>query len=241
MKFTTTPDYTTIDGRNPKPIPGSLISFIQNLYPNPLFTKDDLQPLTCHLSTSMGPNGPSMKTSLDDLKILPDQLMEDLFTLANDEDNVLAEFFRIRPYADLEATKDRDPTLRRLAELDDKEGKKRLIAIFDYWSQACLKPLHKALAQLLRANKHDCTFNQSHFRAILDDPSIIGQNIYSIDLKAATDLMPLELQRVLLGKLIGDDNYADAWASVMVDYGFQCPDGAERYYTQGQPMGAYSS
>jgi hypothetical protein len=34
------------------------------------------------------------------------------------------------------------PVIRKITYVDSPEGKKRVIAIFDYWSQTVLKPLH---------------------------------------------------------------------------------------------------
>jgi hypothetical protein len=38
--------------------------------------------------------------------------------------------------------------IRRLSIVNDPEGKARVIAILDYWSQTSLKPLHDSLKNL---------------------------------------------------------------------------------------------
>jgi len=37
---------------------------------------------------------------------------------------------------------DQGVTTRKIVGIEDKEGKTRVIAIGDYWSQAALRPLH---------------------------------------------------------------------------------------------------
>jgi len=192
----------------------------------------------------MGPTGPAMKTSLDELHVLSDDDKEDLYYLCNDKRALLAEFFKTMPKCDLGAVKEKykdSMPLRRLSELQDKEGKVRLVAIFDYWSQSVLKPLHERLNEFLRTLKEDCTFNQNNFKEILTHECFGKENIYSIDLTAATDLMPVSIQAYVLEKMIGDQDYADTWLRVLTGKEFLCSDGEHRSYSVGQPMGAYSS
>lgn len=190
----------------------------------------------------MGPNGPAIITALDDLNVIPQDLKYDLYYIANDTDGHLARYFSREEYVDIGKKKRSDPTFRRLSTIDDKEGKCRIIAIFDYWSNGCLKPLHEKLNTVLRNIKEDCTFNQSNFKTILSDPRVDGDVIYSVDLKSATDLMPADLQAHILGLLIQDEEYGSAWLRIMTGHEFSVPNGMDPvYYTQGQPMGAYSS
>lgn len=88
---------------------------------------------------------------------------------------------------------------RKLSCFSDKEAKTRTIAIVDYWSQTVLKPLHDKLNFLLRRIKCDCTFNQDAFSEILgsDGP------FYSLDLKSATDRMPVDFQSRVLSMIVG--------------------------------------
>jgi hypothetical protein len=80
-----------------------------------------------------------------------------------------------------------DLPLGRLSIFGDKEGKTRVVAIVDYWTQTCLKPLHLALMGLLRRLPADCTFDQSRFRRLSHFPG----PFHSFDLSAATDRMPV--------------------------------------------------
>jgi hypothetical protein len=75
--------------------------------------------------------------------------------------------------------------------IPDKEGKTRVIAILDYFSQTALKPFHEYLFRLLRKIPQDCTFDQGSFVESVrnwKDPVY-----YSVDLTAATDRFPIEL------------------------------------------------
>lgn len=88
--------------------------------------------------------------------------------------------------------------LRKLARVDDKEGKTRVIAILDYFSQSCLKPLHEYMFRVLRKIPQDRTFSQGDFDNILLNSEVF----YSVDLTAATDRFPIELiENVLKGLL----------------------------------------
>lgn len=98
-------------------------------------------------------------------------------------------------------------TYRRLTVIPDKEGKARVIAIFDYWSQLVLRPLHTSLAGCLRRLDNDCTFNQSNFRSLF--PMSSTSEYFSIDLKAATDRMPVVIQEYVLS-LLYDQDFAKA-------------------------------
>lgn len=84
--------------------------------------------------------------------------------------------------------KEKPKRLRRLTIFPDKEGKTRVIAIFDYFSQTVLKPLHHYLYRILERIPQDCTFDQARFRT-----TIMGQKeYYSIDLSAFTDRFPID-------------------------------------------------
>lgn len=52
---------------------------------------------------------------------------------------------------------------RRLTAFSDLEGKTRIIAILDYFSQTTLRPLHNWLFRLLSRIPQDCTFDQGKF------------------------------------------------------------------------------
>jgi hypothetical protein len=91
---------------------------------------------------------------------------------------------------------------------------------------------------ILRGIKTDCTFNQDSFNSKL--PS--SGPYYSFDLSAATDRMPILLQKKIVSSVIGEER-AEAWARLLTQLEFvnhKFPGVSFKYET-GQPMGAYSS
>jgi hypothetical protein len=64
---------------------------------------------------------------------------------------------------------------------------------------------------------------------------------YSFDLSNATDRLPLSLQKDVIAKLVGNNDYAESWARIMTAHEFRAPNGQSISYEVGQPMGAYSS
>lgn len=193
-----------------------------------------------HYTTKSGPNGQALATSKYDLAVLPEELKRDLKILGGDaithameqlqtcENKAIGVWYQVFGQPQKEET-------RKLAVFADPEGKTRIIAILDYWSQTVLRPLHDRLNRILERIPSDCTFKQDNFRNCL--PS--SGPYYSLDLTAATDRMPIALQKVLLTEIVGKDK-TEAWARVLVDYGYSY--GAEKFfYKTGQPMGAYSS
>lgn len=81
--------------------------------------------------------------------------------------------------------------VRVLRAIPDKEGKVRVMAIGDYWSQAALKPLHHKMFQILKRIPQDMTFNQGAFVARLRNKGAIVPGgkftLHSVDLSKATD------------------------------------------------------
>lgn len=79
----------------------------------------------------------------------------------------------------------------------------------DPWTQWCLWPFHKLLQSVLRAIFSDCTFNQiGNLERVSDSirakyPGSARYRAYSFDLSAATDRLPITLQKAVLGPLIG--------------------------------------
>lgn len=128
--------------------------------------------------------------------------------------------------------------LRRLSGIADSEGKTRVVALMDYWSQSVLRPLHDFLFRVLKTIPQDVTFDQGSFKEKMKEwpPG----RYYSIDLTAATDRFPIRLLQILLEEIFGRD-YASSWREVMVGLPFKCPPGPDCFYAVGNPMGAYSS
>jgi hypothetical protein len=114
--------------------------------------------------------------------------------------------------------------LGRLAFKDEPAGKVRVFAMVDAFTQWMLTPVHKYIFSLLRLLPSDATFDQlGSVRRFTDLLKARGTKmVYSLDLTAATDRLPLSLQTVLLG-LILDERFAMAWASLLVDRWYTLP------------------
>jgi hypothetical protein len=130
-----------------------------------------------------------------------------------------------------------DKHLGKLVDFSDKEGKTRIVAILDYWSQTALFNIHKVLFNILRKIEADCTFNQGKFKTILTN---LPGPFYSYDLTAATDRMPIALQMRVLEHVIGSVK-AIAWVKLLSDRPYMTSIGKSIFYKIGQPMGGYSS
>nr|UJQ92446.1 MAG: putative RNA-dependent RNA polymerase [Mitoviridae sp.] len=134
----------------------------------------------------------------------------------------------------------------RLSTKEEPAGKVRVFAMVDYWTQVALYPLHSYLMNVCKDIPSDGTFDQLKpvrrmLKKVTDD-----QIIYSFDLSAATDRLPVVLQEVLLGVVFTPD-FAAAWKELLVGRRYHLPKGVsyngalQVMYAVGQPMGAYSS
>jgi hypothetical protein len=83
----------------------------------------------------------------------------------------------------------------------DVAGKARVVAITNWWIQAALRPLHDGLFALLKRIPQDGTFNQEAPLDLLIKRTPKDQTFYSFDLSAATDRLPLDVQRDILNHL----------------------------------------
>lgn len=99
--------------------------------------------------------------------------------------------------------------LGQLFQVEEAAGKLRTFALVDSWTQTVLKPLHDYLSDILKNIPNDGTDN--HFRAFdrVRERSIKFGCSYGYDLSAATDRLPISLQKALLegifpGKGIGE-------------------------------------
>jgi len=130
-------------------------------------------------------------------------------------------------------------TIGRLVCLTEGGGKRRIIAITDWWTQMLFRPLHDGLFRQLRLIPQDGTFHQWQPIEKWVLPIVrLGAPAYSFDLSAATDRLPIEFQRQVLSILIGPV-YAWLWVIILDrDWMF---NRAPVRYSVGQPMGAYSS
>lgn len=194
-----------------------------------------------HLSTKSGPHGQAMLSSISELRLLTENQLEDIKTIGGDDiiaymDSLTSIPGLISRWRD-KFRLNKSRSLRRLSVVKDPEGKSRIIAVLDYWTQSALKPLHITVMAMLRRMKGDCTFNQQKFHSWLPR---VGP-YYSLDLSNATDRFPVEFQREILSHMTNPE-YAKAWQRLLTEQEFTASWNQETYkYAAGQPMGAYSS
>lgn len=135
--------------------------------------------------------------------------------------------------------------LGKLSLKYEAAGKVRVFAIVDAWTQSVLHPLHTSLFSILRRIEQDGTFDQIKPVRALFAKGL--KDMYSFDLSAATDRLPIDIQVSLLSLLYGRKEPAEAWKHLLIDREYvldspSFPDASGAYrYAVGQPMGALSS
>lgn len=132
----------------------------------------------------------------------------------------------------------------------ESAGKVRVFAIVDCWTQWVLKPLHDAVFELLRIIPQDGTFDQLAPLERLLERLPKGTPIFSYDLSAATDRLPLLFQKVLMSFFLTSWG-AECLGQILVGRAFRVPSmppGVENpdpathvHYECGQPIGALCS
>nr|WPH57538.1 putative RNA-dependent RNA polymerase [Rhizoctonia solani mitovirus 128] len=137
----------------------------------------------------------------------------------------------------------------KLHAKEEAAGKVRLFAIVEAWTQWAMYPIHRIIFRILRKIPQDGTFDQTAPITLLQEKVDSGavQSLYSLDLTAATDRMPILVQINIMQDLVGNEMFGYQWANVLVGrpYGFY-QLGYSKYhgtyhYAVGQPMGALSS
>jgi hypothetical protein len=129
---------------------------------------------------------------------------------------------------------------RKLIYFPDGLGKNRYIAIADWVTQATLKPLSDAMFVILKKLSTDYTFDQDRSVKTVQKWYAEGKDIYSFDLTAATDRLPILLQGGILNLIGLSQTGVAAWVSIMVEDPFHTNTGPVWYGT-GQGIGMYSS
>lgn len=126
-----------------------------------------------------------------------------------------------------------DLYLGRLAIIKELRGKARVIGITDQWTQWLFKPLHDSIYKNLDKLTEDGTRDQLN---PVNELLRVHSKAISVDLSAATDRLPVILQKDILNIL---NVPGDLWLSILNrDYYY---DNDPYHYAVGQPMGAYSS
>nr|UJQ92540.1 MAG: putative RNA-dependent RNA polymerase [Mitoviridae sp.] len=134
-------------------------------------------------------------------------------------------------------------TLGKIGFKEEAAGKVRLFAMAPTWFQIMLEPVHEALFLILRGIKQDGTFDQL---APLKNHHLKYSEAFSLDLTAATDRLPLNIQTEIVKELTGSAEFAHNWAKLLT--GIEYSANSMKFgistvvkYSVGQPMGALSS
>lgn len=154
--------------------------------------------------------------------------------------------------------------LGRLGFKEEPAGKLRVFAMVDPFTQWLFHGLHSTVFQLLSLIRQDGTFDQLKpiYRLITWKEKIERQtrskiSLYSFDLSAATDRIPIVLQKTLLAPFLTSWG-AELWGSLLIGrkyhcgktysssfegkkYSFKLAEQGYLVYGTGQPMGALSS
>jgi len=127
----------------------------------------------------------------------------------------------------------------RLGLKQEMAGKMRVFAMVDAWTQWLMYPIHKFIFRILKKIPMDGTFNQSG--PLSRVPWNKGFPLFSLDLSAATDRLPLALQTLLIDYVF--PGLGKLWAKALVGREYLVPksSGQTVRYAVGQPMGALSS
>lgn len=195
------------------------------------------------LTTKSGPNGQALMTSLLDLTAMPDRLAELLYGLATKYMECVIPLYSMGPdkiramLTDLGGKLPKQLKLRKITPIEDKEGKTRIIAIGDYFTQAVLRPIHLQLMKYLGEIPQDMTKDQRGHPKEFGSPH---HHYHSFDLTAATDRFPVSIQRMILESLTGDEEGSKMWEEIMTGFPFSYRDKTITYGC-GQHMGLYSS
>jgi len=140
-----------------------------------------------------------------------------------------------------------DIRLGKLSFKEEAAGKLRVFAIVDIWTQSALEPLHQSLFALLKRLPNDGTFDQNaSFERCLEKAQLYNC-AYSVDLSAATDRLPIQLQSGIIDLIFNIPGLGKVWADLLVKRPYIIPvnkygvEQGEIVYGTGQPMGALSS
>lgn len=132
------------------------------------------------------------------------------------------------------------PYIGKIGLKEEAAGKVRAFAMVDAWTQWLLEPLHRLYFEILKGVPMDGTFDQIRpAKALLAR----AKSLYSLDLSAATDRIPVGLQQFLLGHILNFE-IAQAWRNLLVGRVYRLHTNnsyKDLQYAVGQPMGALSS
>jgi hypothetical protein len=194
-----------------------------------------IEDIKYHLSYKKGPNGQALKTTDMDLgAIITTELMpfikavsKALYDEAPPDETFLISEGGIHS---------------RLSQFPDKSGKTRTIAVVDYYSQRALRPLQRALMDLLKKLVSDGTYSHKDVGVFAQRATKEKSFIACYDLSAATDRFPYQLQYALLKAIVPKENLSEGFWNILAKRKFFVPWSGETVsYEAGQPMGAFAS
>jgi len=132
----------------------------------------------------------------------------------------------------------------KLGLKQEPQGKVRIFAMVDPWTQMILAPIHKWIFRFLSRLPMDGTMNQLKPLGLYPGK---GTWIASYDLSAATDRLPIAFQKKVM-EVLFSDTVAQAWVDLLVGRTYELtrsfngkPYNLHLKYAVGQPMGALSS
>lgn len=137
--------------------------------------------------------------------------------------------------------------LGKLCLKQEAAGKVRVFAMVDAWTQSLLATLHDGILKILSSIPQDGTYDQHKPVKVLIDKGI--QELYSFDLSAATDRLPIDLQSRIISSLFNNEEVGSLWKSLLVDRDYILESKDKKFissngsyrYAIGQPMGCLSS
>lgn len=205
----------------------------------------------CHFSGRNGPNGPALSTAVADMEALLQPESKDLF-------NSIYQMCQLTGNSDLlsqiEGITGSEYTLRcskplpkvpihsKISLKREPWGRLRPFAICDYFSHSSLKGVHRYLYRYLELLAEDGTHDQEKVSELVRKLTTPGSpySNESVDLSAATDSIPVEIQAEIITAMFGTDISA-CWETIASARSFKGPNGETVTYTVGQPMGLLSS
>jgi len=195
-----------------------------------------------HLSTKTGPLGvETSKGCYEELSLLPNDLIESISTLggpvlADHMEQVLSHLEGIKQVFPL-TEEIKFSSIRRISYFSDPDGKTRVIALGDYWSQTALKPVHDKVFSILKCIEQDQTFDQA--QGLKELSLLTDTEKFCYDLSAFTDRFPLKLIKEMMDIWWGP-KISEAICNIFVAHPFDI-EGQKVSYSVGNPMGFYAS
>jgi hypothetical protein len=146
--------------------------------------------------------------------------------------------------------------LRKISSVPDKGFKTRLVAICDFWTQACMYPIREYIQHVVKVlfNKFDFRLSQQKGvnAMIATQKSCINREIYcgltldtkmlkAYDISSWTDRFHRDLQKIVMKSLF-NPGVSERWAQLTVHCSWYAPDlDGHIKYGQGQGMGTNGS